>query len=167
VGCRYLDKRSLYLAHVAKCLALAQPSLGGGGGSGGGEGGGNAAEPPRVRSKGIVLGLAPGHEGDLSSTRRKCSLLLRPFGLGGRRFTVRLSCAIDPADLRPQRLGPDKSNLRRTWTVAGAGAAAAASALVKGGAAAAVVPANALGVPATPHYNALVGAREDWEEAIL
>ena len=159
VNCRYLDRRHLYLAHVAARLAEDQHTLAAVAAAPGGGGTGGSA--PRVRTvRGVSFGLAPGHEHDPASSGRKCSVLLRPFGLGGRRFTVRLSCTLRPADLRPQRLLPDKSNLRRFWTVTGAAAAATAAAAASSSAA--VVPANALGVPPTPHYNSLVLEDVGW-----
>lgn len=105
---------------------------------------------------------------------RKCSLLLRPSGAAGRRFVVRLGVGLRPGSLLASRLLPGRSNLRRFWAVDPAVPAAARAQLAAQAAAAAEARAASggtggggqqakaaaedasLGMPATPHYNALV-----------
>lgn len=129
---------------------------------------------PRLRGGVDSVRLTAPKGGDA----RKCSLLLRPFGAAGRsNFVVRLSVGLSPRSLGAARLLPGRSNLRRFWAVDLAVPAAARAALEAQAAAAAEAHAAgssggkqakaaasraaaaedaSLGMPATPHYNALV-----------
>jgi len=211
VNARYLDKRHLYLAVIANYLVRGQAAAaaaaaatesdkstsspsgvkksksGVAGAAKGGAAGAAGACPPLLRGGVEGVRFTAPRGGDA----RKCSLLLRPCKLAGRRFVVRLGVCLAPRSLAAARLQPGRSNLRRYWPVDPAVPAASKAALIaqaqasaaqahangtssstSGGnatnneqakkAAAATARAAALaedaslGMPATPHYNALV-----------
>lgn len=206
VNARYLDKRHLYLAVIANYLVRGQAaaaaaaaatetgksssSSSSSGAKKSKKGAGGAATaaaagacPPLLRGGVEGLRFTAPRGGDA----RKCSLLLRPYKLAGRRFVVRLGVCLAPNALVAARLQPGRSNLRRYWPVDPGVPAAAKAALIEQAqasvahahanrtssstsenneqakkAAAATARAAALaedaslGMPATPHYNALV-----------
>jgi hypothetical protein len=142
VNARYLDKRHLYLAVIANYLVRGQAAAAAAHAADPSSGAKKTKKgaPKREDSSSKASACPPLLRGGVEGVRftaprggdaRKCSLLLRPCQLAGRRFVVRLGVCLAPNSLVAARLQPGRSNLRRYWPVDPAVPAAAKAALME------------------------------------